>query len=449
MYLRIGKFEVNLSARKAEQRSVNSTDWQGWLSFFGMTDNASEEIVTTQSALRISTVNTCLKILSEDIASLPRSVMQRQGDQRNKARNLKLNYLLSTRPNKNMTSYNWTFAMVIGAAGWGQSYSPIIRDKYGDIDSLDIVAPWDMTTIAMPDGSRYYKRISTGDIYNSDDILTLRPFTLNGKDPVSLIRYNAETIGFAQKSNKFRGKVFSVKPPGYLSSDNTISDTQIKQISDNWKTQVNGPNPPVLYGGLKYYPYSFSPSDLQLLESGNFTQQEICGMFRMPPVFVQNYMNATFATAEQQDLVYNKYTLLPFITNFEQEIDSKCFPEMNAVSDEPYYSYFNLKGLLQADIKTRTEALRTMWQTGAISANTWLAMEDMNPVEGGDKVYIPMNMISTDKAPDFYDKLISIGSNTKQTTNENREMTQEQRNLLDHITKLVRMNGYQHHEENV
>ncbi len=446
MQIKIGKFEVNLSSRKSEQRSASLTDWNGWLSFFGMDANSSDEVVTESTAMRISTVNTCLKILGEDIAALPRSIMQRKENTREKVKNSRLNYLLNTRPNRHMTSFNWTFAMIAGAAGWGQSYAPIVRDKYHDIDSFELLSPWDVTTVAMPDGSRYYRCISTGKVYNPDDVLTLRPFTLNGKDPVSIIRYNTETLGFAQKANKFRGKVFNVKPPGYLSSDGPIKDDQLKAIGDQWKVQVNGAGTPVLYSGLKYHPLSFSPSDLQLLEATASTKEDICGMFRMPPVFVQNYKNATFANAEQQDLVYGKYTLLPFVTNFEQEIDGKCFSEQNALSDTPYYSNFNLKGLLQADIKTRSESLRVMWQTGAISANTWLAMEDMNPVEGGDKLYIPMNMISTDKAPEFYDKLISVGSNAKQTAGEGRDMSAEQRDFFDKISALVKMNGYNHHE---
>src|SRR5688572_18319516 len=124
MHLRIGKFELNLT-RNSEKRSRSVSDWMGWASIFGESTNSSEEIVNENTMMRISTVSACLKILGEDIAALPKCAMKRVGNKRERDTTNRLNYLISTRPNNRMTSYNWTFALIVGAAGWGESYAPV------------------------------------------------------------------------------------------------------------------------------------------------------------------------------------------------------------------------------------------------------------------------------------------------------------------------------------
>jgi HK97 family phage portal protein len=408
MNLRIGKFELNLSARKAERRSLSTGSWAGWASVFGE-QNSSEEVVNESTAMRVATVSACLKVLGEDIAALPKSVMKRNGDKRIMDTSSRLHYLISTKPNRHMTAYTWTFAMIVGAAGWGESYAPVIRDQYGDVQSLELVPPWQMYRVCMPDGSLYYKDVLTGKTYNADDLIILKPFSVDGKKPISIIRYNADTIGFALQSQKFRGKVFKVKPPGYLASDHPITEAQIKDIAKYWSGQVAG-GVPVAYGGLKYNPISFSPADLELLDAAKATKLDICAIMRMPPTFIQEYSSATFSNAEQQGIVYKTHTVLPFVTNFTQEIDAKCFHESNQRSSTPNYTNFNLNGFLQGDFKARTDGYRSLMNIGVLSPNDIRRLEDIDPYDGGDDHYVPMNMISTEMAPEFYKKLIATVS---------------------------------------
>jgi HK97 family phage portal protein len=409
MHLRIGNFELNLTRSKSEKRSRSISDWAGWASIFGESANSSEEIVTESTMMRISTVSACLKILGEDIAALPKCAMRRDGNKRTKDTSNRLNYLISTKPNKHMTSYNWTFALIVGAAGWGESYAPVVKDRYGNVESLELIAPWDMYRVPMPDGSIYYQCVSTRKVYNADDMIILKPFSVDGKNPISIIRYNAETMGFALQSQKYRGKVFKIKPPGYLGSDHPITEAQVKDIGKYWSGQVAS-GMPVAYGGLKYHPISFTPADLQLLESNKLTEQQICSLFRMPPTFVQDYDRATFANAEQQGIVYKTYTLNPFVTNMMQELDAKCYPEANQMSENPGYVNINMNGLLVGDFKTRTEGYRALQNMGVLSQNDVRAMEDMDPIDGGDEHYVPMNMISIKYADEFYKKLIATVS---------------------------------------
>lgn len=438
--MRIGKFEVNLSLRNISKRSFSAAHWsEHWARIFGE-ENSSGETVNESTAMRVSSVSACIKVLSEDIAALPKAVMKTEGEQRKKDTKNRLHYLITVRPNKHMTAYNWTFAMVAGAAGWGESYAPITRHTgTGEVLEIGLVPPWDMYRVCMPDGSMYYKEVLSGKVWNSDDLITLRPFTLDGKKPVSIIRYNAETLGFAIQSQKYRGKVFKIKPPGYLASEHPITDPkQLEQIAKYWSGQLAG-GVPVAYGGLKYMPISFNPAELQLLETHKFTEQQICSLFRLPPTFLQDYNRATFANAEQQGLVYKTYTLTPFITNFMQEINAKCFPEDNQRSETPSYINFNLNGLLAGDYKTRTEGYRTLFQMG-VPLNHFMSLEDHNPVEGGDVGFVPMNMIRLDKAEEFANKLIATAGAKEKAGVDGRSLME----LLKEFGIKLQTNGHEH-----
>lgn len=439
MQFRIWKYAFNLSLQRGEKRSMSLAYWSDqWARIFGE-ENSSGEAVNESTAMRVSSVSACIKVLSEDIAALPKAVMRNEGDVRKKDTKNRLNYLLTVRPNRDMTAYNWYFAMVAGAVGWGESYGPIERHAgTGEVLSIGLVPPWEMYRVCLPDGTLYYKNVLTGKVYNPDDIVLLRPFTLDGKKPVSIIRYNAETIGFALQAQKYRAKVYKIKPPGYLGSDHNIIESQLKDIGKYWAGQMSS-GVPVAYGGLKFHPISFSPSDLQLLEANKFTEQQICSLFRLPPTFLQDYNRATFANAEQQGIVYKTYTLTPIITNFAQEIDAKCFPESNQKSESPNYINFNLNGLLQGDYKTRMEGNRILWQMG-YPLNRILALEDQNPVDGGDDGYVQINNIKTKRMDEFIDKLIATAGAKEKAGSEARSLME----LLKEFGIKLQPNGHDH-----
>ncbi len=442
MRLQVGRLNLDISRGGINaswaKRSHSLSHWSEWWGQIFGEQNAAGEIVNENTAFRIAAVSACIKVISEDVAALPKSLKRQDGDVRKVQRANRLHYLISRKPNNEMTAYNWAFAMVAGALGWAESYAPVYKTVYGDVEKLGLVAPWDMYRVCMPDGTLYYKEVKTGKLWNPDDIIVLKPFTLDGKKPVSIIRHNAETMGFAIQSQKYRGKVFKVKPPGYLASDQPITEEQVKQIGQYWSGQVGG-GVPVAYGGLKYHPISFSPADLQLLEISKATKQDICSLFRLPPTFLQDYDRATFANAEQQSLVYKTYTLTPIIQNFMQELDAKCLPESNQISETPDYFDFNLNGLLAGDFKTRMEGYRTMWQMG-VPLNHFLALEDQNPVEGGEFGYVPMNMIRVDKVEEFMNKLIATTSAKEKRSGDVRSIA----DLLKEMGLKIQTNGHEH-----
>ena len=58
---------------------------------------------------------------------------------------------------------------------------------------------------------------------------------------------------------------------------------------------------------------------------------------------------------------------------------------------------FNLDSLLRGDTEARGEYYTKLWNIGALSQNDIRRRENMNPIEDGDKYYVPLNFQPIDE----------------------------------------------------
>lgn len=421
-------------SKRSSQGSSTTPGW--WSDLFG--GGVSDEVVNEKRAMRISTVFICQMILAETIASLPWNVCEKTAQGTEVLSDHSVQLIFRNGPNEYSTFSDFMRAIIWHASGYGGGYAQIIRNEYRDVVELDLWdCPGEVQVLRDAKKKPYYHY--KGKDYNTDDVLAIKRFTLDGITALSPIRFNAETMGFAVKQQKYRQSTFGVKPPGYLTSDLPITGKdQVENVQAYGRhfkqATLETGDIPVLYGGLKYNPVSFAPADLQLLDMTEATKEDICGIFRIPPVFIQNYRRATFDNAEKQDMVLSKYTLLPWVTSIEQEIKKKLFRR----DETNVFVKSNMNALLRAEYKTRMEGYKSLFNVGAISANKIAELEDWNPVEGGDRYYVPMNMIPTDKVDEFFKKLTAIPT-AKQTSTDERASLEV---LLAEYG--IKLNGHDH-----
>jgi HK97 family phage portal protein len=144
-----------------------------------------------------------------------------------------------------------------------------------------------------------------------------------------------------------------------------------------------------------------SNEDAQYLETRKFQRSEIAGIFRVPAHMVNDLEKATFSNIEHQSVEFVVHSLNPWIVRIEQAMwrDLLTLEEQN----EGYFFLFNVDGLLRGDAKSRAEALKIQRLNGIINANEWRALENLNPIEGGDVYLTPLNMRQNGVDPDEKD----------------------------------------------
>lgn len=434
--------------KSAEERgypiSGNSAGWFQYLSsFLGLNNIATADYcpeVSGMSAMRISAVYTCVLVRAESLSTLPASVKQVTSMGSRTAYEHNVHKLIHDKPNPFQTAADFWKSVSAHIDLHGNAFAIVTYSGRFQPTRLELVCdPCAVQIKRSASGEAYYEL--AGKTYQYYEMLHFKDISLDGYYGCSKIKLNADTIGYAGKLRSFGKNAIGTKPPGYFSTDANF-DTVKKQedkLSNSWSESISLGKTPVLPFGLKYNNLQISPGEAQYLDAIGATKEDIWGIFRVPPTLAQNYDRATWANAEQQDLVFVKYTMLPLITNIEQECNAKLFPESNESSKTPYYVKFNVNAFMRGDFKTRTEGYKTLWERGLITGDMVADFEDWDHYEGGDRRFIPMNMIPLDKVDEFIDQLTEpVNTNVSDSGGQNNQRFSISREDL----KKLLMNGH-------
>lgn len=406
----MGLFKNRIKARdhpKVEDRTAGSS-----YSFY-MGGSSSGKSVNERSAMQMTAVYACVRILSEAVAGLPLHLYRYKDDGgKEKAINHSLYHLLHDEPNKEMSSFIFRETLMTHLLLWGNAYAQIIRNGKGEVIALYPLMPNKMKVDRGDDGELYYTYSRSTDEANTKEdssvVLTPREVLhipglgfdgLVGYSPIAMAK---NAIGLAIATEEYGAKFFAngAAPSGVLEHPGTIKDP--KRLRENWNStfggSANSGKVAVLEEGMKYTPISISPEQAQFLETRKFQINEIARIFRVPPHMVGDLEKSSFSNIEQQSLEFVKYTLDPWIIRWEQSLSRSL---LNPDEKKTYFFKFNLEGLLRGDYASRMNGYATARQNGWMSANDIRELENLDkiPAElGGDLYLINGNMLPLNNA---------------------------------------------------
>ena len=398
------------SRDKPRNRTVGS----GYTFFMGNT--TSGKTVTERSAMQMTAVYACVRILSEAIAGLPLHLYRYKPDGgKEKAIDHPLYLLLHDEPNPEMSSFVFRETLMTHLLLWGNAYAQIIRNGKGEILALYPLMANRMTVNRDSKGRLYYEyRRSfdeTGDrsgetvVLMPEDVLHIPGLGFDGLVGYSPIAMARNAIGLAIATEEYGSKFFAngAAPSGVLEHPSVIKDPQ--KVRDAWMSQFGGSansgKIAVLEEGMKYTPIAIAPEQAQFLETRKFQINEIARIFRVPPHMLADLEKSSFSNIEQQSLEFVKYTLDPWVIRWEQSIQRTL---LTPTEKKDYFVKFNVEGLLRGDYASRMSGYATARQNGWMSANDIRELENMDripPEEGGDLYLINGNMLPLKDAGAF------------------------------------------------
>ena len=398
---------------------------------------------TAGMAMRISTVYTCVLVRAESLSTLPISVKQSTEQGSRTAYEHPVYRLIHDKPNPFQTASSFWKSVSAHIDLNGNCFAIVSYSGRYQPVRIDLVEDPSSVVIKKTErGDAVYEY--NGKTYADYEILHFKDLSLDGYYGCSRIKYNSSTIHYAEKLRSYGQNTIGVKPPGYFTSQANYDVMKRGEatLQKGWKEAIELGKTPFLPFGLEYKGLQIAPDEAQYLESIGATKEDIWGIFRVPPTLAQSYERATFANAEQQDLVFIKYTMLPIITNIEQELNAKLFSEANYKSDNPYFVKFNVNAFMRGDFKTRTEGYRTLWERGLITGNMVADLEDWDHFEGGDRRFVPMNMMPLDKLDEFVDGLSKpVDSNVADSGGKNNQRGISFEELMK-IMERTKVNGH-------
>ena len=382
-------------SRSTTIKNTPTAVWQDKTIFADLwNDSLTGLTVTQDTALNVSAVWACNKVISEDLASLPLHVYERTDKGSIKAVNHPIYQLLHDAPNEFMTPVVFHELMQTYANLWGNAYAYIERDNQYRPIGLEVFHPKDVSPVKKT--KLWYKVNGFKNMIKADDMIHILAIPVaNDFKGISPIIAAKEVIGGGLALQEFANRFFGsgANMSGTLSTDQKLSPEAITRLKDGFDSRYSGIDHShkvaVLEQGLKFQRIGIEPEAAQFLESRRFSVEEIARWFRIPPHMIADLSKSSFSNIEQQSMNYVIYTLRSWLVRWEQEYNRKLF---TTEERKKYYVQFNIDGLLRGDAASRAALYQSLYNISAISPNEIRAKENMNPYDGGDGYFTQLNM---------------------------------------------------------
>ena len=386
---------------KARDKPQDALNGSGYSFMFGR--SAAGQAVNERSAMQMSAVYACVRILAESIASLPLHFYQyNDAGGKEKAVNHPLYWLLHDEPNPEMSSFSFRETLMTHLLLWGNAYAQIIRNGRGEVIALYPLMPDRMTVDRDARGRIYYEYTRSDSdantlgkkssvILSPEDVFHIPGLGFDGLVGYSPIAMAKQAIGMGLACDEYGAAFYQngAQPGGVLEHPNVVKDP--KRVRESWNAIYQGSRNAhriaVLEEGMTYKPITISPEQAQFLETRKFQIDEIARIFRVPPHMIGDLEKSSFSNIEQQSLEFVKYTLAPWISRWEQSIQRSLLLMSERTR---YFARFNVEGLLRGDYQSRMNGYAVARQNGWMSANDIRELEslDMIPDEQGGNLYL-------------------------------------------------------------
>lgn len=360
-------------------------------------------VKSEQGVMAIATAYRCMSVVANTVAML-------QGDiykDRTKNNSHQQYELWFKKPNDLVNAFKFKNQLTLNLQNLGNGFAVAKRER-GIIVAYQIRR--NLETI-IHEGERYYFDRKYDEVYYNEDVIHLADIGVNEFTGLSRIKQHAQLFGKTKAALDYVNAMYSNKMflGGAIQYPESVTMTKEKSDAIREMTQQ-------VYGGieksgklftidqggqLKQFDNSMPLSDAEYILSERLTNEDMCRVYGVPPFKVFEYNKMSGESMEAAKIEFAESTIMPIVTQLEQEINNKAFVEKNTTIK------FNLKSLLRADIKSQAEYWSKMTAIGKYTINELRALDDDDPVVGGDKPLIQANnYFPLDRLDEYADAMI-------------------------------------------
>lgn len=353
--------------------------------------------VTEKTALQVSTVLACVKVIADGCATPKLNVFREKSDgSRELASNIPEFRLLSRRPNEWQTSFEWRRQMTMHAALTGAGLSIKVFGDNRRVRELIPVQPgnWDVHRV-----SRYELKYRCCDQFgligefSPDQVFLLNGVQWDWCSSMNAVTLARQAVGLAMATEKSQSSMHAngLRAGGTYSVDGNLNDEQHARLT-RWLKERSGPDkagtPLVMDRSAKWQNTAITGVDAQHVETRRLQIEEICRVYGVFPIMVgHSDKTATFASSESFFAGHLKHTLAPWHKAWNDRLD-----EFLLDGSGPLFTEFDTRYLTAGSMVDRAQWTRTMIEMGIYSPNEIRDYDGLDPREGGDDYLTPLNM---------------------------------------------------------
>jgi HK97 family phage portal protein len=368
--------------------------------------SASGKAVNVKTALQVSTVFACCRVIGEGVAQVPLKLMQETTDgsrrRRAPAKDHPLYKLLAYRPNDWQTSFEYREMIIWHAVLTGNHYSYINRGVRGEVLELIPFEPGQVTPKRADDYTITYQvrgKDGTTQTFRADEIWHVRGPSWDGWQGLEAVKIARNAIGLALAIEESTGSLHKngVRTSGAYALEGTLKSGQHKELSDwiheNHAGSDNAGKPLILDRSAKWIQNQMSGIDAQSYETRRLQIEEICRYARVWPIMIGHAdKTMTFASSEQLFIAHVVHTLAPWYQRLEQSIDANLLTDNDRKNG--LYANFVEEGLLRGSAKDTKDTLLGYVNGGLMTQNEGRDKLDLDPDTDpeSDKLHRPANI---------------------------------------------------------
>lgn len=379
---------------------------QQWLAdALGVQSDFKPPTITAETSITLAAVWYAVNKIAGDIAALPLEPYTRDGRNREPADDHPAYRLTKYESNPLQTADVFKQLLQTHALLWGNGRAYVRRNNRGEPIELIPLPPTAKTYLI--DGEKVHcvrvdndHRLTTvasldfdseGVVMLEDkDVLHVMGLSFDGIAGLSVVAAarRSLTIGGAadaraakQMVKGFTGRVMITAPQGALrkpaDAKEFLEDFR-KQFAADDEAEVAG----LLREGAGIEALNMSNDDMQFLESRSFQRQEVMQWFGLESM-PGDKDSVSYNSLTQKQQAYLQGPLSYWCERWKMACNKSLLrPEQKRQAT--HYFHFNTAAKLRGTAKERFEVYTLGRQIGVFSANDVRALEDMNPIAGGD-----------------------------------------------------------------
>ena len=345
---------------------------------------ASAEPVTAESAMRLSTVWGCVRLLADSVSTLPLHVYR--GDDRDPIPTPPL----LQRPSADFPELaDWLWAIMASLLLRGNAWG-VVTDRRGAgllPSQVDLVDPGRVAVTTNGDGLRV---IRVGGVeQNPANIFHVKAFPWPGQlEGLSPIAYARESIGLGLGSERYGARFFAGAdlPIGFLETDQPVDQDTADRLRARWRQLGHGDwgwdrkrDIAVLGNGAKFRPLAIAPEESQFIQTQKFSVSTIARFYGVPPEMVagETAGHEAYTSPEMRGTDFLTFTLRPWLLRIERAVSGLLPSTQNAK--------FNAGGFLRATLREQYEALNIGVAGGFVMPNEAREKLDLPALPGLDR----------------------------------------------------------------
>lgn len=351
-------------------------------------------VVSESSSIRSVEVFRCVSILSGLVAGLKMNVFKDLDGGRELAETHRLYPLFWVQPNQFMSSFVWRELMMVNLLLWGNHYSVIEYDNASRVVGFVPLAPWSVEPVRQKGGSLTYRvRLQDGsvEVVDQADMIHIPGMGFDGIRGLPVITaVGRQAIGTSLAMEEFTARLHSngVRPSGIGKAKEGIAPAAFarlrQQFDNHYSGTSNAGKTLWVDAGTDWIQTQISPVDAETLASRRFSTAQICNIFGVPSMLLNENadMTAWGSGIEQIMLGFLVTTIKQWLERIEGEFNRKLF------LGTKFEVEFDREGLIALDSKSKGDLYSKLIMNGMMTPNEARRRLNLPDDPSGNMLYI-------------------------------------------------------------